>query len=83
MSNRDRSRSATAEFLTPSAPSRRTVLSTVPRAFLFGGLFLLFGGVSLWILSVFGPEVALTVLGVGMVLVAFLLAGIASRVEWI
>jgi len=86
MSDADRSGSATGDLLTPSAPSlpsRRTLLSVVLGLFLFGGLFLLVGGAALWVLSAYGPEVALTVVGGGMVAVAFLLAQVASRAGWI
>ena len=82
----DRSGSATGDLLTPSlpsTPSRRMILSVALGLFLFGGLFLLVGGAALWVLSAYGPEVALTVVGGGMVAVAFLLANVAARAGWI
>lgn len=62
----------------PSLPSGRTVVSTFLGVLLFGGLSLMFGGATLFALN-YGVEVALVVVGVALLVVAFVVAQIAAR----
>jgi len=62
----------------PSLPSSRTVVSSFLGILLFGGLTLMFGGATLFALN-FGVEVALWVVGVALLVVAFVVAQIAAR----
>lgn len=70
--------SAVGSMFTGVGPSAGTVVSYLLGTLLFGGLLLLFGGAALFALQ-YGTEVALVVLGVALLVLAFVIAQIAAR----
>jgi hypothetical protein len=77
--------SGTGDLLTsiPSLPTWGTVARVSLVVLLFGGLLSTVVGASLWTLDAWGVEATLAVVGVGAVVVAFVLAQVYARKGWI
>lgn len=78
--------SATGDMLTDTGlglPSPNTVAPLLLALFLFGGVVLVIGGVTLWVMANLGPYVTVAVHGLGWVLIAVLLAQVFARRGWI